>query len=398
MIPVKFIPQGNNPVSSMTLIEQSLRAGGFSNLQQFYETAFANMYGGVKWTSLFDVAAPTMTETYTQIKSKKGLPVMARYVAFDAEAPLISRDSFAIGTGTMPKMKLGTMINEKSIKETLYIISQANGNPVLNPIYEQFLVDQAKLLSGLHAQINFTGFQIESTGKYISTDTNNGGGLIGLEFDFNVPAAHKRGCGGWGVKGAKKTWSDPTANPIGDLRDMAQYAEDNFIPYGVFRMNKVTWNVFIDHPEVKRQVALFITKGLVSDTNLGYIPVDKESVQRYLVSLDIPQIEVVDDRTSVESYDPATRKTVKRNVRGFADNTVLLRPAGKIGQLQWTPPSLDFATNDNPAFLTEGGKFAVRKFVSPKEQAMEFQADFTGLPVLDIPDYMLYLDISTAAA
>jgi hypothetical protein len=84
-------------------------------------------------------------------------------------------------------------------------------------------------------------------------------------------------------------------------------------------------------------------------------------------------------------------------MRGFADNTVVLRQAGLIGTLQWSMPSLAFATAANPAFLTENGMMRVAQYIDSRAEAMKFEAKFIGIPVLENPEFMLYLDTATAA-
>lgn len=396
-IPTYFKPIGNTPAGSATLIESALAAGGITGgFKQFYETAFAEAFGGVKWRDLFAEGAPSVSETYTQVKSEKGLNVMARYVAFDAEAPLISPGKFSISSGDMPRMKLATSLNEKSLRETLRIVNLMGGSPNLESLYNDFLVSQTKLIGGLHSQINYTAFQIESTGKYISTEVNNGGGLIALEFDFNIPQSNKKNPGEYGGRGARLAWSDSAANPIGDLQDMVEYATNHFIPHGVFRMNKATWLTFINHPNVRQAVNVFATRGMISESNLNAVFVPETEVYALLSALGLPPIEIVDELSPINAFDPNTRTVKLKYVRGFEDNIVLLRPAGAIGSLQWSNPVIDFATNDNPIYLTEGGKFSVQRVTYSKDKAMEFQAEFTGLPVLEIPDHMLYLDVSTA--
>lgn len=92
--------------------------------------------------------------------------------------------------------------NEKSMDELQKLIQQMNAMPNYSQLLEQFIVNTAKLISGIHNQITYTGLQIFSTGKYTSTEVNNGGGLVGLEFDFQVPAANKKKAG-FGTHGTK---------------------------------------------------------------------------------------------------------------------------------------------------------------------------------------------------
>ena len=385
--------------SSYDLINGSiLNAGGFSNITEFYETLFADTFANAKWTSIFDKAEGSIGEDYSQIKSARGIPVMASYVAFDGEAPKIANEGIAISAGTMPRMKLGFDTNEKALREQLKIANIYQGKPAYDRIYEKFVKNNFDLVNGIHAQINYTAFQIESTGKFTTSLLNNPAGVQPLAFNFSIPAANKKKAGGFGSKGTKNAWSSSSANPIGDLQDMVKWAEDNFIPVGVFRMNNATWTALRDHVNTVKLVAIKVTGGGIDSANLANYPVTDSEIMRYLEGLGLPPIEVVDDLSAVQVYDPEKRQMVKKYLRGFADDTVVLRPAGSIGSYQWSYPTPDFATATDPMFMLDGGMIGLSKFVSPKEKKMEFVAECTGIPVLEAPDYMILLDTAHAAS
>lgn len=380
---------------SYNLLENAIQGFGYENLSQFYSTAFADKYDGVKWRNIYSLGDASISETYTQIKSTKGIPVMATYVAFDAEGGKIANEGFVMSAGDMPVMKLGFDFNDKSMKETMKLYAMGATIP-LDKIFDKFVVNNAKIIGGVHSQINYTGFQIESTGGFTTTAVNNVGGVVGLSFDFNVPAANKKKAGGFGSNGAKYAWSSASANPIGDLRDMYQWATDNLIPVGVFRMNKATFNALKDHATTKAAINVSLYPGIAA-ANLTSIVVMDAQINQYLTGIGLPPIEIVDELSSVEVFDPATRTMVRKSVRGFANNTVLLRPAGQVGTLQWSMPSLAFSTSTDPQFLTEGGMMRVAQYVNPRAESMTFEAKFIGIPVLDVPDYMIYLDTSQGA-
>ena len=380
---------------SYALLENAIQAFGYENLSSFYSTAFADKFDGVKWRNLYALGESSISETYTQIKSTKGIPVMATYVAFDAEGGKIANEGITLTAGDMPVMKLGFDYNDKSMKETMKIAAMGATVP-LDGLYEKFVVNNTKIIGGIHSQINYTGFQIESTGAFATTAVNNVGGVTGLSFDFNVPAINKKKAGGFGTNGTKYAWSNASANPLGDLRDMAKWADDNLIPVGVFRMNKATFALLRDHATTRAAINI-ATYPAIANTNLTSIVVLDAQVNAYLTGIGLPPIEVVDELSMVEVFNPATRTMVRKSVRGFADNTVVLRPTGQIGTLQWSIPSLAFATSAEPQFLTEGGMMRVAQYVDPKAESMTFEAKFIGIPVLDVPDYMIYLDVSQAA-
>ena len=372
----------------------------YGSIDEFFRNEFNNYFTDAQWRNVFSVAEESMSGNYTQIIGKNNIPIMASYVAFDGEAPKIGNEGFEIKTKDMPRMKLAYDFNEKSLRDQQLIMTQG-GKPQYEKVFKSFLKDSTNLILGIHVQLSYTALQIESTGKYLSTASNNGAGLRGLLFDFGVPAANKKNAGGFGTKGAKKVWSDPDANPIGDLQDMVQYADDNYVmntSSSVIRMNKKTWNTFINHVNVKKAVAIQITAGGIQETNLTKYPVTETQVRAYLTALGLPAIEVVNWSAAHQWVNPSTQKLEKAPLVAFADDTVLLRPSGNVGEVQWQSPNTLFSTAANPMYLTDNNMIGVQQEVFSSRKAMQFTAEFTGIPVPHDVVSMLYLNTAQAAS
>lgn len=113
-----FAPMMNQPKSAYDLINASVQVvGGYSSLTEFYNEAFVNLYGGVKWKTLFNIGSPSVEETWSQTSMKNYLPSMARYLAFDAEKPKLVTRGFSGSSGNMPRMGISTSYNEKSLND-----------------------------------------------------------------------------------------------------------------------------------------------------------------------------------------------------------------------------------------------------------------------------------------
>ena len=389
-------PTGTIDSSMYALLQGALASGGFDSMKVFFETAFADKFSQVRWTQLYDEAPGSVYKEYRQTIGEKSVPVIARYVAYDGDAPKISTDTIEVSSKNMPRMKLAYDTNEKSMDELQKLIQQMNAMPNYSQLLEQFIVNTAKLISGIHNQITYTGLQIFSTGKYTSTEVNNGGGLVGLEFDFQVPADNKKKAG-FGTYGTKYAWSSASAYPIGDLLDLMELGDANFTPVGVIRMNKSTWYTLKNHASTRSAVAIQITGGSVSDSNLTKYAVTDAQITMHLEGLGIAPIEVIDDIFTISAFDAATRGMKKKKLRGFADNVVVASPAGKVGELQWSFPNTSFGTAANPVYVTEGGKVKIKQLIDTAAETMSFEAEFTGIPVPNNVNDLLYLDISQAA-
>lgn len=398
-----YLQQQTNQAEWYKFLNEGLRFGGFDSVKAFFRDQFSeNIYPDAKWKELFRVAEENCTGEYTQVIGTNRVPIMANYVARDAEGHLIHNRGFKVDTKSMPTMKLALNFNEKAFLEAQYLALRG-GTPEYERVFNSFMVDTSDLISGIHTLRSYTGLQVESTGKYITTKENNAGGLIGLEFDFiaNAPATNRRKCGGFGKQGKKYAWSDDNANPIGDLRDMWEYYRRTLhIPNtAVFRMNDATFNLLANHKTTQMQVAVWKTNGTINTENLQNYVVTLEDVNEYLSSrLRLPKISVEDWFGVVQGIDAKTQKIVDTPLVGFADNTVLLRPEGYVGELQWQAPTTIFSTQDNPMYLSDGGKIGIQQETMSARKAMQFTAEFTGMAVPENIDRFLYLDTSTAAS
>lgn len=391
------MPNFNQPKSAYDLINAAIQTvGGYSNMKEFYDNAFAEKYGGVKWKSLLKIGQGSIEENWTQEERKAYLPSMARYIAMDAEKPKLVTRGFAGSSGSMPRMGISTSYNEKSVRDGLKLLNNYGGRPDLTRIYEDFVVSNIDLIDSMHSRLNYSTYQIESTGKLTISEVDGAGSIYDITFDYNVPAEHKKKAGGYGTEGTKFAWSDTVnSNPLGDLQDMAQYAEDHFIAVDVFRMDKKTWKLLLNHPKTKRAVMVRATNGLIQTDYLGDYPVDDAAVRAYMRdALDLPPVEVVDEVAALDAHDPVTRKIVQKAVRSFKPGTVVLRPSGSIGTMQWSLPTLEFSTASDPVFTVENGMFQIQNVTWTKNRAREISAEFTGIPVLEIAQSILYLDVT----
>ena len=87
---------------------------------------------------------------------------------------------------------------------------------------------------------------------------------------------------------------------------------------------------------------------------------------------------------------------MEKPLTAFADNMVVLRPAGKIGTIQWKRVTNLFSTVDNPLYYAENGLVAIQQVVESKQRFMQFTAESHSLPVPDNINNFLYLKTNEA--
>lgn len=381
------------------LLNEAMRIKGFDSINSFFREQFSeNAFPQAKWKELYHVVDENCIGKYMQLIDNRRMPVFANYLVRDVRGNIITNQELHLDIDNMPTVKLTLNFSEKEIINAEYILSRG-GRPEYKRVFNSFMDDASNLIAGVHALRSHAGLQVESTGKYITTEENNQGGLIGVEFNFlaKAPVTNRRKCGGFGKQGKKFAWSDDKANPIGDLRDMWEYYRRTLrIPNtAVFRMNDATFNMLANHPTTLMQVAVWKTNGTINTDNLQNYVVTLEDVNEYLSSrLRLPKISVEDWFGVAQGIDTKTQKAVDTPLVGFADNTVLLRPEGYVGELQWQAPTTIFSTQDNPMYLSDGGKIGIQQETLSARKAMQFTAEFTGMTVPENIDKFLYLDTS----
>lgn len=361
--------------------------------QLFVDDLFAAKYNAPQFANIFPWGTPQIDFTYEQMEATVGLHAMATVVDYDSPAPLRGTQGATLSTGSIPRMKHGFVINEKEIRTQMFLL-QRGANLNISALQKILFNSTDQLINGNHLRLTHMALQAESTGGYVVDSTSNPDG-ISLVFDFNVPSGNFKKCG-FGTYGTKYAWTNDLANPIGDLQDMVQFAEDNFKAHGVIRMSKATWRKFIAQKLVRERV--FLNQGFVniSDMPAGYQPMENQ-VKSLLVGLGLPPIEVVDAICATEKYDKATGKLVWTQTKPFKDDVVVLRPAGAIGETKCAEPIIIPDPSARQATFDGGRTLLVQTF-DADAKTQKIQSELTALPVLSMPKNMIYLDVASATA
>lgn len=398
------LPQLTNDSQFYQFLEAAVRYSGYADISAFFREEFTeNTFPSAKWMELFPAGEENEDGEYVQYTGVNTRPIMASYTSFDAQGQLIANDGFKVTSKDMPRMRLAMNFNEKSFRDGQKI-QRLQGIPEWNKMYSSFLKDSTDLIAGIHTMRSYTALQIESTGKFITDETNNAGGVKGLLFNFldGQDASNRRLAGAFGKKGKpkgkKKSWNSADAYPIGDLQDLFwTYRKELGVPYtGIFRMSEATFDLLITHPTTIKEVALWKTGYLADAANLANVNVTEAEINDYIVNrLRLPKISIEDWYGVYQCLDPKTQKRKKAPLQAFADGVVLLRPEGFVGDYQWQAPTTLFATSVNPMYLSDGGKIGVQQETFSRRKAMDFDAESTGIPVPKNIDYFLYMDVAT---
>lgn len=396
------LPQGIQSANFYDLVNFALAQKGYNSIADFIREAPNYWFDDEVWKELFPIAPYENPErTFMQQIGEAYTPVMATYLADDAETPLITNEGVEMRTNEIPRMGQGYLFNSKSYDDARKL-NRVGVDAVVNSAYDAFSLDVMKLIRGIHTQRSFTALQIESKGSYITTKQNNNGGIQGFKIDMNPLASNKKSAGGFGSRGVKAAYSDPNANPIGDLQDMFEYGWRNRLisadpSRSVFRMADATWETIKNHASTKKAVAMWKTGYLAAAENLASVNVTDGDLKGYLASLNLPTVSISKTYGFYERVNKDTQKIEKASMSAFEENIVVLRPAGVLGQMQWARVSNLFATPDVPMYYTDGGAIAIQEDRNARAKGIKFSAETLCVPVPTAIERVLYLNIAEAA-
>lgn len=396
-----ILPQGIQDANFYDLIKYALLQKGYPSIADFIRDAPNYWYDEEVWKELFPLNSyENPTRAFEQKIGDTYVPVMATYLADDAETPIITTNGVEHRTNEIPRMGQGFLFTAKSYEDARKM-ARAGVDALVNSVYDQFSLDTMKLIRGIHTQRSFTALQIESKGSYITTKQNNNGGIEGFRIDMNPVAANRKGAGGFGNKGVKAAYSSDDANPLGDLQDMFEYGWKNRLlspdpSKSVTRMSYDQWEVIKNHPSVKKAVALWKTGYLASVDNLGAVNITDGDMNAYLQSLKIPTISVSNTYGFYERVNKDTQRIEKVPMSAFAENTIVMRPAGAMGTTQWCKESNIFSTPDVPTYYTDGGAIAMQEDTNARARGKKFSAVSLCVPVPTAIERVLYLNTAEA--
>lgn len=138
------------------------------------------------------------------IKGAAGIPVVLAPSAFDAAAKPRPRIGFDRLSAEMPFFKESTYIDEE-LRQQLNLVLETDNQAYINSIMSQVFNDEMRLLEGARARREMMRMSALCTGV-ISVVANG----QAYTYNYGIPSQHKAT--------VTKSWSDPTADIIGDIR------------------------------------------------------------------------------------------------------------------------------------------------------------------------------------
>ena len=303
--------------------------------------------------------------TLKWIKGSKGLPVVLKTSAFDVNAIPRARIGFDKLTSEMPYFKESTYIDEE-LRQELNMVLETGNQAYIDSVMNKIFDDETRLLRGAAASRERMRMMALTTGV-VSMAANG----QAFTFDYGIPTGHK--------SEVTKSWSDPTSDPIEDIRVAKDKISDDTGAVITRAMcDGKTWRYIRNNEKVKK--AIFVL------TNGAGAVTDKQLRQYIMDELEI-EIFVNDKRYKDE----------KEEVKKFMpENTFVMFPEGELGKTWFgtTPAESDLMSGSvaNVSITDTGVAVTTVKKTDPVN--VDTKVSMIYLPSFEAMDQILIADLS----
>ena len=325
------------------------------------------------WTELNQNAQPDLGETLfpiqqqlgTELKWIKGAsnqPVGIRLSSFDAKS--IRRDMEGIKeySTKMPFFKESVYIDE-DMRQQLNNFIDANKPAIVDRILSRIFDREAKLIDATKITLERMRMEALTTGTI--TLSSNGQSYV---YDYGVPAAHK--------KTVVKSWTDPTADIIGDIQSYVDLMKAEGVTITRAVCNSSVANAFKKNTAMKN--AIYVFAG-------GTVDITTEVARRYIASETGVTI-VVNDNVYVDEQGQAHKYV--------PNDTIVFMPDGILGytNLGTTPEESDLMNNlnANVSIVNEGVAVTTSQMVDPVN--VDTKVSMIALPSFEEADKVVIVD------
>ena len=309
---------------------------------------------------------PVQKQLGTDLKWIKGAsnqPIGIRLSSFDAKS--IRRDLEGIEeySTKMPFFKESVYIDE-DLRQQLNNFIDANKPEIVNSILARIFNREAKLIEATDITLERMRMEALTTGTI--TLSSNGQSYV---YDYEVPEDQKIT--------VKKSWSDPTADIIGDIQSYVDLMKAKGVLITRAICNSSVLNYFKTNTAMKN--AIYVFAG-------GTVNITTETARRYLeaetgIRFAIYDNVYVDENKVAHKYVP--------------DDTVVFIPNGSLGytNLGTTPEESDLMNNLNASvsIVNEGVAVTTSQMVDPVN--VDTKVSMIALPSFEEADKVVIVDV-----
>lgn len=251
------------------------------------------------------------------IKGSNGLPVVLKPSAFDVSSIPRPRIGFEKLSAEMPFFKESKYIDEE-LRQQLNMVLETGNDAYIDTVMNNIFNDEMELLEGAAAQRERMRMMALTTGV-IAVEGNG----QAYDYDYGMPEDHKAT--------VKKSWSDPTAPIMQDIRDAIQkIQEDTGVTVERAVCRSKVFGYFRINNEIKASI-------MVMTDGVGFISDAK--IKQYL--MDELGIDVAINDKRYKDEDGEVQNYV-------AEDIFVIFPSGQLGNTWFgtTPEESDLMSSN----------------------------------------------------
>ena len=297
------------------------------------------------------------------IKGSKGLPVVLKPSAFDVNSTIRDRIGFEKLTADMPFFKESMLIDEK-LRQELNRVLETGNEAYIESVLSRVFDDNIQLLEGASAQRERMRMMMLTTGV-INIEANG----QTYYYDYKMPAENK--------VTVSKSWADPTADIIEDIRLWQEQIEDatGVKPTRALSSRK-TAGYLMKNDGIKKAIYTSGIIGHVNETRL------KQFLQ------DEFELSLVINNKRYKNEDGETVKYVP-------DDTFVMFPEGELGKTWFgtTPEESDLMTSKvaNVSIVDKGVAICTSHKIDPVN--VDTKVSQIVLPSFETADQVIIADV-----
>lgn len=298
------------------------------------------------------------------IKGANNQPVALRPSSFDAKAIRRDRKGIEKVSTEMPFFKESMYVDEKMRQDLNNMIAN-NNQAVVDQILTNIYDDEAGLIDSSEIALERMRMELLTTGQIVISGNGQS-----YTYDYGLDASTQKPT-------VSVSWSDPTADIIGDVIDIVEKAKARGITITRAICNSDTAKYFRTNTAIKNAVYVFAN---------GTVPVTTARALEYIknetgVTFYAYDNVYVDEAGKAHKYVPA--------------DTVTFLPDGDLGNtnLGTTPEESDLMNSVNTAdvsIVNQGVAVTTSKIVDPVN--VETKVSMVGLPSFEMADKIVILD------
>ena len=296
------------------------------------------------------------------IKGAKNQPVALRLSAYDSKSIRRDRKGFDKYRTEMPFFKESTYIDEE-LRKNLNTMLQTNNQQLVNQILTKIFDDQITLIKASYVTMERMRMEMLTTGTI--TLASNG---QAYSYDYGLEDDQK--------KEVAKSWSDPTADIIGEITDWVEEMKAKGVTITRAICNSSVAKNFRTNDAIKNAIYVFAqgTVNVTTDRALDYI-YNETGVSFYV-------------------YDNVYVNEEEQAVKYIPDNTVVLLPDGILGNTHTgvTPEESDLMNSLTAEVSLVDGYIAVTTHKEHDPVTVEMKVSMVSLPSFERANEILIVD------